>query len=420
MSIADEFPLAETDDPHISAGDSSHNITETGDVPDHKGTFWAQVRAIGIEEHVLRLSTHLLALVLIIAVLWGMRAFFLQANTGNQPDLSQRAALAAPAEVIQAQAAAQDTPVQPNQPRLPEWPGTSTSYAGGIPRLALLNTTIPSRPRMDVTTYTVQDGDTVFGIAERFGLSPETIFWGNREILNDNPHQLRAGQVLNILPTNGTYHKWSTGESLHRVAEFYGVDPLVIIEWPGNKLDAYTFNVDQPEIEAGTYLIVPSGKRAFIDWGPPRIYRDNPAVARTYGPGHCGTIVDGAVGGGTFVWPTTANYLSGYDYNPAANHPGIDIAGRIGNPIYTVDAGVVVYAGWSNSGYGYLIVLDHGNGWQSMYAHLSAIAVTCGQSVFQGGNIGSLGSSGNSTGPHLHFELLYGSARVNPWNYMSP
>jgi murein DD-endopeptidase MepM/ murein hydrolase activator NlpD len=167
-------------------------------------------------------------------------------------------------------------------------------------------------------------------------------------------------------------------------------------------------------------LIVPGGTREFVNFGPPLIPRDNPAVASTYGPGHCGSILDGAIGNGTFVWPTTATYLSGYDYNPAANHPGIDIAGDTGNPIYSVDAGVIVYSGWSNFGYGYLVAIDHGNGWQSLYAHMDAIYVSCGQSVFQGTGIGTVGNTGNSSGSHLHFELLYGSAKVNPWNYMSP
>ena len=99
-------------------------------------------------------------------------------------------------------------------------------------------------------------------------------------------------------------------------------------------------------------------------------------------------------------------------------HPAIDIGGQIGNAIYAADSGVVVYAGWSDYGYGYLIVIDHGNGWQSAYAHLSAVGVVCGQSVFQGSVIGGLGSTGNSTGPHLHFELVYNGAKLNPLNFV--
>jgi murein DD-endopeptidase MepM/ murein hydrolase activator NlpD len=83
-------------------------------------------------------------------------------------------------------------------------------------------------------------------------------------------------------------------------------------------------------------------------------------VARYYGPGSCGVIYEGAIGTGSFVWPTTEHFLSGYTFS--AIHPAIDIGGQISNAVYAADSGVVVYAGWSNYGYGNLIVIDHGNG----------------------------------------------------------
>ena len=95
----------------------------------------------------------------------------------------------------------------------------------------------------------------------------------------------------------------------------------------------------------------------------------------------------------------------------------MDISGAEGNSIFATDSGVIVYAGWSDYGYGYLIVIDHGNGWQSAYAHLSAVGVGCGQSVYQGGYIGAMGTTGNSSGPHLHFELSINGAKVNPLDY---
>jgi murein DD-endopeptidase MepM/ murein hydrolase activator NlpD len=271
---------------------------------------------------------------------------------------------------------------------------------------------------VDVITYTVQVGDSVFGIAEKFGLRPETILWGNYDVLQDNPHVLRPDQVLNILPVDGTYHEWRAGENFRKVAEFYGVDPQVIVEWPGNRLDPFEFNIDDPQLEPGTMLIIPGGSRPLRDWGPPPIVRTNPAIASTYGPGFCGAIYEGAVGTGTFVWPTPLHYLSGYDYSPTI-HPAIDIAGDYGHAIYATDNGVVVYAGWSNYGYGNLIVIDHGNGWQSLYAHLDSVQVGCGMSVFQGSIIGTMGSTGQSTGPHLHFELRHEQwGKVNPWNFL--
>jgi murein DD-endopeptidase MepM/ murein hydrolase activator NlpD len=302
-----------------------------------------------------------------------------------------------------------------------EMPSFIIDQAGllvGIQRTALLHTSIPTRSRVDVLVYTVEQGDSLFAIADTFGLKPETILWGNFDTLADNPHTLQPGQELNILPINGTFHKWTEGESLLKVSEYYGVDPLDIIQYPGNKIDIYDFDIDNPTFVAGQQLIVPGGERELVDYGPPAITRDNPAIAATYGPGHCGTIYTGNVGVGIFIWPTAERWISGYDYNPGANHPAIDIAGSIGNPVWAADNGVVVYAGWSNYGYGNLIVIDHGGGWQTLYAHMNSINVGCGQSVNQGQGVGGLGSTGNSSGAHLHFEMIYIGSKVNPWNFL--
>ncbi|NUM44535.1 MAG: M23 family metallopeptidase [Anaerolineales bacterium] len=417
MSIADEYPLAEEDEPN----NQTPSPTEVSVTPENRGptvqtSFWNQVSQIGFIEPAVRLGTHLLAIVLIIAVILGMRHFYFNAQVA-EIELPQRA-------VFAASFSAEDSPSsnQENTPLTPEMPALVTVdlFSGGIPRLALLRTTIPQRPRVDVEIYVVQEGDTVFGIAEKFGLKPETILWGNRETLNDDSHNLFPGQELFVLPIDGIYHQWSAGESLQKVAEFYGVDPEAIVEYPGNKLDVYTFDLDNPSLTPGTWLIVPGGKREFVNWGPPIITRSDPAIARTYGPGYCGEVYDGAVGSGAFVWPTTERFISGYDFSPATNHNGIDIAGSLGNPVFAIDTGVVVYSGWSNFGYGNLVVLDHGNGWQSLYAHLSSIYVSCGQSIFQAASMGTVGSTGNSSGPHLHFELIFNGAKVNPWDFISP
>jgi murein DD-endopeptidase MepM/ murein hydrolase activator NlpD len=117
------------------------------------------------------------------------------------------------------------------------------------------------------------------------------------------------------------------------------------------------------------------------------------------------------------IWPAPGYYLSGYDYNPGI-HEAIDIGGAEGNAVWATDNGVVVYAGWHDGGYGNLIVIDHGNGWQSAYAHLQSVLVGCGYGVYQGETIGYLGNTGNSSGAHLHFELRLNGVRVNPWNYL--
>lgn len=411
MSLDEEFPLDEALDVQLkeqpakgqAPADPAHSIAH----PDG-----AANRSL---ELLLRFGLHGAAILFVVLIGWIVRYYYVEANI-ESAQIPQQAALAAP--LADSPEALTNQSSEDQDVALPVFNPDGTFHLG-IPRLAMLHTTIPSRARVDVLTYTVKSGDTVFGIAETYGLRPETIFWGNQEVLNDDPHKLFPGQVLNILPVDGVYHKWSAGESLDRVAEFYGVDSLSIVEYPGNRLDEFAAEDTPPEINPGTWLIVPGGEREFVDFGPPRISRSNPAVARTYGPGHCGSIADGAVGAGVFLWPTTATYLSGYDYSPATNHYGIDIAGDTGNPIYAADSGVVVYAGWSYFGYGNLVVIDHGQ-WQTLYAHLSDFYVSCGQSVFQGATIAALGSTGNSSGPHLHFELMYGSAKVNPWDYVSP
>lgn len=303
---------------------------------------------------------------------------------------------------------------------MPDFPTPRSDFENGIPRLALLDTKIPDRPNVDVAKYIVQTGDNLFIIAEKYGLRPETVLWGNYEVLRDNPQFLRPGQELTILPTDGVYYKWKAGDNLQSIASFFRVEPDVIFNYPGNRVFSDLTNPTPLEMAVETWLIIPGGKRDLKDWGPPAITRNNPAAAAYYGAGYCGKVYEGAIGTGAFIWPTVATYLSGYDYSPTL-HPGIDIAGAEGNAVFATDSGVVVYAGWSQFGFGYLIVLDHGNGWQSAYAHLSAVNVGCGESVAQGRVIGAVGNTGNSTGAHLHFELrseIYGKA--NPWDFVSP
>lgn len=287
---------------------------------------------------------------------------------------------------------------------------------GGITRAANFITDIPSRPRTDVMTFTVGKGDTLFEIADKFNIRPETVLFGNYDVLKDNPHLLSPGMVLNILPTDGAIYEWKDGDYLPAVADYYRVTEQDIIGYSGNNFDLTALDDKNHGLTPGALLIVPGGTRPLKDWGPPAITRQNPASARFYGAGHCGSIYEGAIGTGTFVWPTTYRGVSGYPYS--AVHPAIDIGGAMGNAIFASDSGVVVYAGWSNFGYGNLIVIDHGNGFQTAYAHLSVVGVSCGQSVFQGGVIGAMGSTGNSSGPHLHFELILNGAKPNPLDYL--
>ncbi len=404
----DEFPAAEDEVKENQAPPPGDDAAKSS----RAQPIWTRLSRAGLGERVYRLGTIFLTVAMILLAIVGMRLFYLHFQHPSATP-TQTGALAAEAPT------ATPTTVAAN---LPAFAGGGPLYQFGISRLAVIHTTIPTRPRTEIITYTVKKGDTIFDIAAMFGLKPETILWGNYETLADNPELIHEGDVLNIMPQDGTYHKWSAGEGLNGVAHGYDVTPDVIVNWSGNHLDPATLgDYSHPNIEAGTMLFVPGGHRDFVTWSAPRISRDNPGVAKILGPGSCGTIVDGAVGTGTFIWPANNHWLSGFDYSPSTNHFGIDIAGALGNAIYTSDNGVVVYAGWNDWGYGNVVVIDHDGGWQTLYAHMSALNVGCGQSVMQGDVIGYFGSTGNSSGPHLHFEMLSESyGKVNPWNFLPP
>ncbi len=381
--------------------------------PDNNGHENNQINTLGnrfskaaLGERALRLGTHVLMVVLILVVAWGMREFYLRAQIVNPPENP-------------AFAAAMPSPMPEEiYSGIPPFQSESVPLEG-ISRKARLHTDVPSRPRSDVLKYTVKKGDTLIGIADKFGLEPETILWANQYVLGDNPHNLFADQELNILPVNGAYYEWSAGDGLNGVAKFFSVSPEEIIEYPGNHLDpAALGDWANPNIEAGTRIVIPGGRREFVSWSAPVIPLDDPSVAKVLGPGACETVSAGAVGAGVFIYPVNNRYISGYDFNPNANHSGIDLDGDEGDPVYAIDNGVVVYAGWNKWGYGNVLVINHGNGWQSLYAHLSGIYVGCGQSVWQTNVIGAVGNTGNSSGPHLHFEMMFEGTRVDPKDYL--
>jgi hypothetical protein len=404
----DEFPEPRGEGEQEKSKPGGSILSEGGPEDNRLLSIWEGLSRAGLGETVFKLGTHLLSIALVLVVVWTMRVFYLQSQEDALPPPVQAAALPT----------ALPTAAPPD---LPPFQFVFASYQRGIPRLASIDTVSPPRPRSEVITYTVKEGDTVFGIAESFNLKPETILWSNYDVLLDNPHRLTPDQVLNILPVDGAIYKWSNGDGLNGVSNFFGVTPEDIIDFPGNNLDrAAIGDWSNPNIEPGTLLIIPGGRREFVSWSAPRITRENPSVSRLLGPGACGVQTTGPMGSGVFIWPANERRLSGFDYSPSTNHRGIDIAGRLGDPIYAADNGVVVYAGWNNWGYGNVIVIDHGYGWQTLYAHLSTLNVGCGDPVFQGSLIGAFGSTGNSSGPHLHFEMLHESyGKVNPWDFLN-
>jgi len=359
---------------------------------------------LGLGESMLRAGTTVLSVAMLGGAVWLLQSFY-----ARTPESGGAAESAATEPAIGVEGIA-SVPQQ----------DFNTFY--GIPRIAQPYTTIPTRPRQELVKYTVEDGDTVFGIAEKFGLKPETILWGNYGLLLDSPHSLKPGQELIVLPVDGVYWQWVADNKggLPAFAKYFGVQPEDIINLPANHLDpAVVGDINTPNIPDGSWLVIPGGKRDFISWSAPLgVTRADPAFARVLGPGACEAINGGAVGYGTFIWPSSQHILSGFDYSPGTNHFGIDIAGDTGDPVWATDAGVIVYAGWNNWGYGNMVLVDHGGGFQSLYAHLSGISVGCGQSVGQGDIVGALGNTGNSSGSHLHFEIMTSHAKINPWDVL--
>lgn len=274
-----------------------------------------------------------------------------------------------------------------------------------IPRNIQLKTNIPERPRYTVDKYTVARGDSVFGIAENYKITPETLLWANYDSLQDNPHNLKPGVTLNVPPTDGIYYQWKDGDTLESVANEFKADADAILGWPGNDID-----LTNPTVEPGSWVMVPDGEREFVQWLIPTVATGSSGTSGTSGSVCSG----GAVGSGGFVWPADNHFLSGNDY--WSGHLAIDIAAGEGAPVYAADSGVVTMAqGGDNYGYGNVIQIDHGNGYSTLYAHLSVYGVSVCQSVYAGQWIGAAGNTGNSQGAHLHFEVRQGGGFINPW-----
>lgn len=282
-------------------------------------------------------------------------------------------------------------------PAAPTPPGPVPTYearhSGMLVRGALAQTIIPERPRLDIITYTVQPGDTVHAIAKKFDISPETVVWANGD-LELHPDILKIGQELVILPVSGVYYQVQEGDTLEAVAKKFKADPQAIAAYPLNGLSP------PYDLTPGQMLIIPGGEKPYV----PR------RVSQYVGP----IPEDASKGTGVFGWPVSGRITQIF-WNL---HRAIDIGAPLGTPVVAADSGYVVYAGWDDSGYGNLVIIDHGNGYRTLYAHLSSFSVTTGQSVAKGERIGAVGSTGNSTGPHLHFEIRYHDVQRNPLGFL--
>ena len=267
-------------------------------------------------------------------------------------------------------------------------------------------TLITNRARSRMTTYIAQRGDTIDGIANRYGLKKESIAWCNDYRL---ALVLRPGDVVNVPPADGACHTVIRTQSkdIRAIAAQYKIDdPYAIIDSPANELPDIA-----PEtlLPSGARLFVPGGEGEIITWNAP-VQQDGAGNVVAFDPGSpfsCGA----RSGGGTrWVNPLpNGTYVRGY----YAGHSGIDISAPTGTPVYAANGGPILYAGWNNWGYGITVVIGHGP-WSTLYGHMSSRAVGCGQVVGAGQVIGYVGSTGNSSGPHLHFEIRFRNQPQDP------
>ena len=287
--------------------------------------------------------------------------------------------------------------------------GANGSGFSSISRELQLKTIIPQRPRYGSLHYRVSRGDAMLSIADEFKIKYVSILYVNKQ-LEDNPHNLKPGMELLIPPVDGLYYEWKNGDTFETVAAEFDAKVDDIINFPGNEID-----LTDPRVEPGALVMIPGGSRELRHWEADLVTaaRSNSGSTGTsdFGSNSCG---GGPVASG-LGWPADAHTLSGSPYGPG--HLGIDITAPQGSNVYAAGSGVVTMAqdGY-NYGYGKVIQIDHGNGYVTVYAHLSQINVGVCEYVGQGTLIGYSGNTGNSFGAHLHFEIRFGGKNINPYD----
>ena len=246
-----------------------------------------------------------------------------------------------------------------------------------------------------ISLYMVQEGDTLSQVAEMFSVSVNTIVWANQLSGSTDIH---PGETLLILPISGIQHTVEKGETLQSIAKKYGGD--------ADEMRAYNGLTPESVLAVGTTVTIPGGEMS----APKHSTHSSSGSSLTEPLRPTKIVANTSAVSGYFINPLPGGIktqgLHGYN--------AVDIGAPVGTPIRAAAAGRVIVArvgGW-NGGYGSYVVIDHPNGTQTLYAHQSKVVVWQGQSVVQGQVIGYVGSTGKSTGPHLHFEVRGG---VNPF-----
>ncbi len=260
-------------------------------------------------------------------------------------------------------------------------------------------TEISVKPRDKIVKYKVKKGETLSSIAKKFNIDVQSIKWAN-DLKSD---VVREGEVLDIPPIVGVVHKVKKGETIYTIAKKYKVDAQNIVNFPFNEFeDEETF-----ALKPGQILYVPGG-----------VIEDKPKVSvfaqRGKAPTGPGTVQAGVAGSGNFIWPASGR-ITQY---PVVYHMALDIANRSAPDIIASDQGTVVYSGCLRYGYGCHVIIDHGNGYRTLYAHMARLYVKVGDQVSKGQALGKMGSTGRSTGTHVHFEIIFQGRRLNPLSFL--
>jgi len=268
---------------------------------------------------------------------------------------------------------------------------TTTNDETALVSPEITDPTLITKRRSGIIKYTVQPGDSVSTVAGRFGISVNTVLWENNLSFYS---LIKPGQVLKILPVSGLSYTIKTGDSLDKIAKKYQGQLEEIIEF--NKLASAS------DIQTGQMIIIPGGVKA----GTASVASSAPSIRDIFTPA--------PASGSRLLWPTTSRRLTQYF---RLRHGGIDIGNKTGQPIYAAEGGRVEVSGWNRGGYGYYVIINHGDGLKTLYAHASKLYVKAGEVVARGQVIAAIGSTGRSTGPHLHFEVFINGIRTNPLSY---
>ncbi len=269
-----------------------------------------------------------------------------------------------------------------------------------------------------ISTYTVRDTDTSLSqIADMFGVSVDTIVWANDLKLDSKGNPIiHTGDQLVILPVSGVEYTVQKGDTLEKIAKKFNASSDDISSFN----DLYSGSASSSELSVGMSIIIPNGEVSSPSSGSGS---SKSSSSKSSSKGNSGSSSKSSSGiSGYLAWPVNETEVRKTQGLHGKYDTAVDLAslGEAKLPIYAAASGVVIIAkdsGW-NGGYGNYIVIQHPNGLQTLYAHLSEIGVSVGGQVSQGDPIGIMGETGNATGVHLHFEL-WGSVngwKVRDWN----